>query len=140
MAKEIIDEVFGEKKRSSNNGLVKFWREAFEKRLGDEGLKALKELNSKYREMDLYQIHEIFPKIKIGSLKGVLDDLNWICLEITKPEGPVYSAFKGKMEELERDLERLKEDGYFSGAEPEEWKKLVEVLGVEKTRKIFAKG
>jgi len=131
--------------RKSQTPLVKLsvqkidpWREKAEEALGTEGLEALSELHSRFREIDHYQIDEVFPKIGgVPPLVGVLDALNYLSLEVSKPDFPVYPALKGKLEELEVYLEKLKEAGYFPGVEPELYKRLKELMGEEKAKRVF---
>jgi len=114
------------------------WRQKVEQVLGSEGLASLRELHAKYRQIDRHQIIKVFPQVgAIPPLVGVLDTLNWLSLEITKPEGPVYVATEGKLQELQHHLSRLKQTGYFIDQEPERFKFLRETLGAERAKEVF---
>jgi len=116
------------------------WRQGSENKIGEDGSRKLRNLNAKYREIDLYQIETVFPTIsRLPQLKAVIDDLNWLCLGITQPEGSSYTAVVGKLSELQRDLERLKEAGYFV-EEPEYYSKLVTALGEDRAREVILRG
>ena len=112
------------------------WRQAVEEKLGPEGMSALEKLHKEYRELDHYQIKEAFPKLDLPPLKGFLDTLNWLGLEVTK-ESPIHVSAEEKMEELKRYFEELRGSGYFRDYEPERFRVLREALGEEKAKRLF---
>jgi len=117
---------------------MKPWRESFERNhFGPKSKETLAKLRNKYREVDRYQIQEAFPEISVSLLNAALDDLNWIGLELTKPEGPIYYALIEKLESLKKNIEALKDIGYFVDVEPERFRRYVEMFGEEKAKLIF---